>query len=232
MITIGTQVLMHPQPGFAMHCVAGRDDWSRVSSLRYVNLLDQGDIEANAERTWSDGHDRTAEGASFLLMRNGRATGTVRASLDSPLRCGVLPSMDAFGREIRSSIGLDRATVEASFFAIDPASNLDRRVTLLHLLKAPLLVCTLVNADWLLIAVREEEIGFYRRMLNMEILSGAETLRGMAAPRVLMGLQYREHAALVFKRIPLLAVTDADVREYAASGFVRFADSTRRQHAA
>jgi len=215
-----------------MHCVATRDDWSRVRSLRYVNLLNQGDILANPERSYQDGHDRRSEGASFLLTRDRRATGTVRATLDSPLRCGVLPSLDAFGREIRSSIGMDRTTVEASLFASDPASNLDRRVTLLHLLKGPLLICTLANADWLIIAVREDEIGFYRRMLNMEILSGAETFWGMAAPRVLMGLQYREHAALLFKRIPLLAVTDADVREYAASGFVRFADPTRRQHAA
>jgi len=232
MITIGAQGLTHPHPGLSMHCVATRDDWGRVRLLRYANLLEQGDIEANAERSYHDGHDRGSEGATFLLTRDRRPMGTVRASLDSPLRRGTLPSMDAFGREIRATIGLDRTTVEASLFASDPASHLDRRVTLLHLLKAPLLICTLVNADWLVIAVREEEIGFYRRMLNMEILSGAETFWGMAAPRVLMGLQYREHAALVFKRIPLLSVTQAEVREYAASGFVRFAGPAPRQHAA
>jgi hypothetical protein len=232
MITIGTQGLTHPHPGFAMHCVATREDWSRTRSLRYASLLEQGDIEANAERSYSDGHDREAEGATFLLTRDRRPMGTVRASLDSPLRCGTLPSMDAFEREIRAAIGLDSTTVEASLLANDSTSSLDRRVTLLHLLKGPLLICTLANADWLIIAVREEEIGFYRRMLNMEILSGAETYWGMAAPRVLMGLQYRENAALLFKRIPLLAVTDGDVRQYAASGFVRFADPPRRQHAA
>jgi len=232
MITIGAHDITHPHPGFSMHCVTTRDDWGRVRLLRYVNLLEQGDIEANPECSYHDGHDRGTEGATFLLTRDRRPMGTVRASLDSPLRCGALPSMDVFEREIRSTIGLDRTTVEASLFANDPASHLDRRVTLLHLLKGPLLICTLVSADWLIITVREEEIGFYRRMLDMEILSGAETLRGIAAPRVLMGLQYREHAAHLFKRIPLMSVTQAEVREYAASGFVRFADPARRQHAA
>src|SRR5258706_389198 len=111
MITIGTQVLTHAHPGFAMHCVTTRDDWSRVRSLRYVNLLNQGDILANPERSYEDGHDRGSEGASFLLTRDRRATGTVRATLDSPLRCGVLPSLDAFGRErIRALRGPHAAT--------------------------------------------------------------------------------------------------------------------------
>jgi hypothetical protein len=232
MITVGTQVLMHAPPGFAMQCVATWDDWSRVRSLRYVNLRDHGDIEAIPECAWADRHDRATDAATFLLTRGGRASGTVRTSVASPARCGVLPAMDVFGREIRSCIGLDRTIVEAGLVAIDPAGSLDWRIMLFHLLKAPMLLCEIVNATWMVMAVRETEIGFYRRMLNMEILSGAETLCGMAAPRVLMGLQYREHAALVFKRIPLLAVTYPDIREYAASGFVRFADPVPRQHAA
>ena len=70
------------------------------------------------------------------------------------------------------------------------------------------------------------------RSANMEILSGAESCPGMASPRVLMGLQYREHAALLFKRIPMLAVTLADEVEYAASGSVRFAQRAPRREAA
>lgn len=232
MITMGTQALTHAHPGFVMHRVSSRDDWSRVRSLRYQGLLGDGDIDANPECTYSDAHDSATDAATFLLARNAHAAATVRASIAAPVRCGTLPAMDFFGQEIRSSIGLDRTMVEASLVAVDSASHLDQRITLLHLLKAPMLLCELTRADWMLVAVREAEIGFYRRMLNMEILSGAENFWGMAAPRVLMGLQYREHAALLFERIPPLAVTDADVREYAANGLVRFAKPPQRQRAA
>jgi hypothetical protein len=87
-----------------------------------------------------------------------------------------------------------------------------------------MLRCACENADWLVTAVREPQIGFYRRMFNMEILSGAERWPGMAAPRVLMGLDYREQAPLLFKRIPVLAVTDDDERDFAESGVITFRD--------
>jgi hypothetical protein len=49
-----------------------------------------------------------------------------------------------------------------------------------------------------------------------------------------MGLEYRDQAALLFKRIPVLAVTDADETEFAASGSVSFpaVRRTLRQEAA
>ena len=75
--------------------------------------------------------------------------------------------------------------------------------------------------------MRDSQIGFYRRMFNMEILSGAEKYPGIASPRVLMGLEYREQAALLFKRMPMLAVTDADERDFAASGVITFPDGRR-----
>jgi len=58
----------------------------------------------------------------------------------------------------------------------------------------------------------------------MEILSGAERWPGMAMPRVLMGLDYRAEAPLLFKRIPVLAVTDDDERDFAESGVITFRD--------
>jgi hypothetical protein len=68
----------------------------------------------------------------------------------------------------------------------------------------------------------------------MEILSGAEKYPGIALPRVLMGLQYREQAPLLFKRIPVLAVTDADEAQFEAEGVVLFPEQNRalRQAAA
>ncbi len=218
--------------GFAMHRVASRDDWSRVRALRYEALASRGDVAEDIERAYADPHDLALNTSTFLLTRNGRAIGSTRASLSTSSRRGALPAMDAFAGEVLSSIDLECTVVEASLTVIDPTTAMDPRTAFFHLLKAHMLLCATESADWLLAAVRDTEIGFYRRMLNMEILSGAESCPGIATPRVLMGLQYREHAALLFKRIPLLAVTLADEAEYAASGGVRFPQPTLRRAAA
>jgi len=216
-----------------MHRVASRDDWSRVRALRYEALASRGDIAASEERAHCDPHDLALNSTTFLLTRSSRALGSTRSSVSSPSRRCSLPAMDVFEREMLASIGLESTVVEASLMVVDPATHADRRMVLFHLLKAHMLQCASENADWLVVAVGDGEIGFYRRMLNMEILSGAERCPGMESPRVLMGLQYREQAALLSRRIPILAVTLADEAEYAASGMVRFAQrQALRQQAA
>jgi hypothetical protein len=223
---------METPSGFAMHRVASRDDWTRVRLLRYEALRGRGDIAESAESAYGDEHDLALNASTFLLTRNGRAVGSIRASVSSPSRRWTLPAVDVFARELQASVGLESTVVEASLMAVGEDGQSDRRTLLFHLLKAQMLLCSTENADWLLTAVRDTEIGFYRRMLNMEILSGAESCPGMATPRVLMGLQYREQAALLFKRIPVLAVTLADEAEYAATGQVRFPQRGLRQQAA
>jgi hypothetical protein len=98
---------------------------------------------------------------------------------------------------------------------------------LFHLFKAHMLECSLEGADWLLVAVRESQIGFYRRMFNMEILSGTEAYPGLVTPRVLMGLEYPAQAALLAKRIPLLEVSADDERDFAQTGCIVFGKPRR-----
>src|SRR4029077_401353 len=111
---------------------------------------------------------------TFLLRRNGRAAGATRSSVSSASRRWPLPALEPFGREIESAIGWDATILEASLTVVDPDLSCDPRTALFHLLKAHMLRCSLENADWLLIAVPDSRIGFYRRMFNMEILSGSE----------------------------------------------------------
>jgi hypothetical protein len=221
-------------PAFEMRRVANRDDWARVRSLRYEALRSRDDIAEDADGAYADSHDIALNTSTFLLARNGRPVGTTRASVSSAARRWALPAMEAFGREIEASVGLESTIVEASLMLVDPATSADPKTVLFHLFKAHMLQCAAENADWLLVGVRDSQIGFYRRMFNMEILSGAEKYPGIASPRVLMGLEYREQAALLFKRIPVLAVTGADEMEFAASGGVSFPGERRalRQEAA
>src|SRR5437763_401434 len=124
--------------------------------------------------------------------------------------------MDVFAEDIEKWLGNEATVVEASFTVVNPVSSFDPKAALFHLFKAHMVHCAVENADWLIVAARDTQIGFYRRMFNMEILSGAEQFPGLATPRVLMGLEYRRQAALLFKRIPVLAVGEDDEREFAS----------------
>ena len=72
------------------------------------------------------------------------------------------------------------------------------------------------QAQVVIVAVRDSQIGFYRRRFGMEILSGAERWPGLATPRVLMGLPWREHAGSLLRRIPTLVMTPEEQAELAA----------------
>lgn len=187
-----------------------RSDWERVRALRFGVLRSRGDIPDNPERSHADAHDAALNAITFVLAHRGEVLGCTRSSVRSGGRRWPLPGEAAFAREIDESLGAESTIVEASLTVVEPSSELEPKLALIHLLKAHMLHCSVENADWLIAAVRDSQIGFYRRMFSMEILSGAESYPGLAAPRVLMGLDYRRQAPMLVKRIPALAVTAAE----------------------
>jgi hypothetical protein len=219
------EAAIHPR-GFEMRRAATREDWDHVRAVRFDALRERGEIGAGHDGAYGDDHDTALNATTFLLMRNAHPIATTRSSVSSSNRRWALPAADAYAAEI-AALGADATIVEASLLAVDPASPTEPKTVIFHLFKAHMLQCASENADWLVIAVRDSQIGFYRRMFNMEILSGAEKYAGLATPRVLMGLEYRAQAALLFKRMPMLAVTDADERDFAASGVITFPDTRR-----
>jgi hypothetical protein len=212
--------------GFEMRRVATREDWSDVKSLRFEALRERGEIAESPGASYGDDYDAALNTITFLLTRNGRAIGSTRSSVSSAQRRWPLPASHAYATAL-AELGADATLVEASLVVVDAGAVADPKSALFHLFKAHMLQCASENADWLILAVRDSQIGFYRRMFNMEILSGAESYAGLASPRVLMGLEYRAQAALLFKRMPMLAVTDADEHDFAASGIVTFPDGRR-----
>ncbi len=209
-------------PGFTLRPASTREDWLVVHALRLAALLGHGDLGAHSGAGYADAHDTAANAVTYLLARDGRPVASTRSSARSASRPWLLPAMQTFDAPMRAAIGADATVIEASLTVIEPSARVDGNVALFHLFKAHMLACAVRRADWLVSAVREAQIGYYRRMFNMEILSGAESVAGVALPRVLMGLRYREQSALLFKRFPVLAVSEADERRFAATGEIRF----------
>lgn len=211
-----------PGPAFEIRRAQGPDDWRRIGTLRYRALRAREDVEESAAETYGDWHDRAFNCQAYLLTRLGRPAGTTRSSLSSAARRWPLPSMEVFEREIGEALAAGRTVLEAGLTAVD-AAVAEPRLALFHLFKAHMLRCATEDVDWLLAPVAEAQIGFYRRMFNMRILSGPERCPGLAQPRVLMGLEFRAHAPLLRKRMPALAASTEEEAAFASSGAISFA---------
>ena len=209
------------QPAFEIHRVQSAEDWRRAGALRYRSLRAREDIAENAAESHGDWHDRAFNCHAYLLTRLGRPAATSRSSVSSASRRWPLPAMECFEKEIACVAQDDRTLLEVSLTAVD-ADVAEPRTALFHLFKAHMLRCAAEDVDWLVTAVPEAQIGFYRRMFNMRILSGAERFHALAAPRVLMGFDFREHAGVLRKRMPALAATVEEEAEFVQSGAIGF----------
>jgi N-acyl amino acid synthase FeeM len=190
-------------------------DWQEVDALRHEGLVERGEIApSTAPGALRDEFDAAPNTITFLLAANGRALGTTRSSVTSPRNRAALPALGVFAREIAAAFGAEATVVEASLTFVDPAVH-DPRDALFRLFKAHMLHCAAEEADALVVTARLPQLGFYRRSLNMEILSGAEAWPGMATPRVLMGVALREHTPALLRRLPALGATPEEERAFA-----------------
>jgi hypothetical protein len=194
---------------FDLRRVETNEDWREVRMLRQRALGSRGDLAGSTDAFPGDAFDSALNSTTFLLTLNGRTAGSTRTSVSSATQRGPLPAIDAFRRPIEMTVGWESTIVEASLNVIDPMLPGDSRDALFHLMRAPMRCCALEDADWLIVAVPESQIGFHRRMLNMQILSGSEYCPRLALPRVLMGLDYRSEAPVLYQRIPALAWLEA-----------------------
>jgi hypothetical protein len=205
---------------YAMRRAESEADWSRVRALRYAALARHEDLPGDAVRAYGDPHDTRAGTTTFLLVRSGIALASTRISVAATGEPGMLPALPTFPREIEGLVA-GGPVVEASLTAVDPAAE-DARAAIFRLYRAHLLACACSGAAWLVTTVRDTQIGFYRRVFDMDILSGAETIPGLAVPRVLMGLRPREAGERLARRIPLLAISASDAQRFANNALVTF----------
>jgi len=190
--------------GYALRRAFTCEEWEAVGRLR--------------EREGFRPHDEVDESVhsiTFLLTRGSRPIGTTRTTAPPE----ALPAFSAYSIPCSNAALAGAALVEAGLTAVDASATLDTKAALFHLFKAHLLHCRMAAAGYLLTAVREAEIGFYRRMFNMEILSGAEPYPD-ARLRVLMGLDVRTHVQALCRRLPMITLGEGDCDAFAASGRV------------
>lgn len=193
--------------------VASREEWSAVRALRFAALSRGGDLPACPVASYGDAYDAAPGSTTYLLSEGDRAVGSTRCTHSRGAGGARLPAFEAFRGELDAAIAA-APVVEASLTLVD--APMDRALAQLRLFKVHMTACAALEAEWLLAAVRETEMGFHRRVFGMEILTGAVRCAGLALPRVLMGLPFRERAAALCRRLPVLAPSGADLQRFRA----------------
>ena len=191
------------------------EQWRTVRALRFEGLAARAEIAPSAVHAFADEFDGAPNTTTYVLTCRERALGTTRTSVRAPSQPAALPSQRVFARELDAAFGSDAAVIEASLTFIDATLAGDPHEALSRLFKVHMLQCGMHDADALVAAVREPQMGLYRRMFGMEILSGAEPYPGMRMPRVLMGIAFRTHAPALLRRMPALATTAEEEAEFA-----------------
>ena len=209
------------RPAYALRRAISHEDWSGVRALRFAALAHHEDLAGDALRACGDAYDARAGTTTFLLLRDGAPLASTRTSIAAAGEPATLPALATFPHEVEQ-LAAHARVVEASLTAVDPAAA-EPRAAIFHLYRAHMLACAGSGAAWLVTMVRDTQIGFYRRVFDMEILSGPEAVPGLAVPRVLMGLRPSEARERLARRIPLLAVTETDVERFEDGGTVTFA---------
>jgi N-acyl amino acid synthase FeeM len=217
---LGGAPVAAPRTAYALRRATSPEDWARVRGLRFAALAHHEDMPGDAARAFGDAHDARAGTTTFLLVRDGAPLASTRTSVAAVGEPATLPAAQTFPREIEG-LAVGARVVEASLTVVDPAAE-DGRAAIFRLYRAHMLACAATGAGWLVTTVRDTQIGFYRRVFDMEILSGAEMAAGLAVPRVLMGLRPREAGERLARRIPLLAVSARDVQRYEDEALVTF----------
>ena len=160
---------MHHSKGIVVRTTADREQLQAVFRLRYENYLRKGYISTDPSGIMSDDWDSLAVTTHLIAMRQGRILGAARLILDSERG---LPMERVFTEEIRSLRSRAKRLAEASALVTVSGTGRSSQGIWLRLCKAVWAQAKKQNADEFCIAVTQNHLGFYERLLFRKIGPG------------------------------------------------------------
>ena len=171
--------------------------------LRYDSYLDQGHIELNASRLFTDRYDELDNSRTLVVYQGDDAVGSVRVCLLG--RPGlVAPASEAFVSELASAlVGLpsDRFAAEITRLVRSPAAANDQALVFL-LYRLANYIGFVERVALLLASVRRNHATFYKR-LGFEVASEPHPYPGLTCPMQLMRCD-RDAYERSFAQFPLI----------------------------
>jgi hypothetical protein len=191
-------------------CDAG-EDLEAVYRLRYKSYRTTDMVRPNTSQTIYDAYDDMPNSYKFGIFIDGQLVSTLRLSLISP-ESPVSPTMAVYGDLLDPILAQGTRLIDPTRFAADAEfSRLHPQIPYLTLRLASM-ACFHFNAPYCLSTIREEHVGFYRRVFWSEKLGELRSFPGLNYQVVLyianvLGIRER-----FFARYPFFQATALEQR--------------------
>ena len=158
----------------------GQDELQAIFRLRYKSYLRKGYIPSNPDGIMLDEWDELSTTTHFVAMENGQVIGAVRVVIDSTKG---LPMDRVFPEVINQLRKRGRKLAEASTLVVAEVQSGSRRKLWVKLCKALWEEAEARRIDDLCIAVTQNHLCFYRRLLFESMGKGRhyKSLNGILA---------------------------------------------------
>jgi hypothetical protein len=182
----------------------------RYIAYRSVNAVPFSDAEAFCDR-----FDETANSRLHTVKLGGRLIGSIRASIaHGRAEYEALPSFATYPEAVTAACGSNAVIVESNRFVIHPDHERHGLAAQMLLFRAIALNGIVEKADFILTAVAERHMPFYRRIMKFKPISAARPFFGIATPMVLMQASFAQDYAEVSRKTPLLAIPQSEIESY------------------
>jgi hypothetical protein len=134
-----------------------------VYEIRYKSYISNSSINPQSNPVFLDEYDKKDNCPSFLLHYSNLAIASIRPCIYLPeIGWTRIPGLDVFKNEIDQHIGLDKRIVESNKFVILPEYQQESRQAKFYLFKNIFNSADLIDADYIVTAVRAEHTRFYK----------------------------------------------------------------------
>ena len=179
---------------------------SEIFRLRYEAYRQEGAIEPNLSRSFSDRFDTLANAHIFGVYLDGELVSSMRLSISTP-ECPEIPALGVFSDILAPEIAAGRTIIDPTRFVVSP--KIARSAPKISHVTARIgwMACEYFHADMVLATVRVEHQAFYRRMFGHKVMSEARHYPSLKKPISLMGLEYAAAKEKVHQRYPFFRST-------------------------
>ena len=182
------------------------DEREEIYRLRYDAYRQEGAIEPNLARSFSDRFDKLDNAYVFGVHVDGKLASSIRLNISTPEN-PELPALGVFPDVLQPEIEERKTIIDPTRFVVEPSVARALPKISYATVRIGWMACEFFEADWVLATVRVEHQAFYKRLFGHKPLCKARPYPTLKKPISLMGLEYPAAKERVHQRYPFFRST-------------------------
>ncbi|WP_206455370.1 N-acyl amino acid synthase FeeM domain-containing protein [Aurantimonas marina] len=192
-------------------------DYEAIYQLRYNSYVQEGAIDPNEDRRFTDSHDNDANALIFGVELYDCLAASIRLHVCSPSHA-ISPGLEVFPDVLEPILERGESFIDPTRFVIDRNIRSNANRLPLATVRLAAMAAEHFNADHMLATVRAEHVPFYRRFCHMELRTSPRDYPGLNKPICLMSGDSSAIRNTVYPRYPIFASSHAErVRTFGPS---------------